>query len=175
MLHAPGDVLSVCNICKFLRSICLFINSGGPTASACGGALTDGSGSPINAFERLPFVRERLCATPTSCRLIYLKFQVHLFNNEYTNSMRFWRFKFSDFSLVSCRVTDELVKPFREINIDDTEFACLKAIVFFDPNAKGLGDPHRIKTLRLQIQLLLEDYISDRQYDSRYLVQRNDY
>ncbi|XP_035709460.1 hepatocyte nuclear factor 4-gamma isoform X2 [Folsomia candida] len=73
----------------------------------------------------------------------------------------------ADFSLVSCRVTDELVKPFREINIDDTEFACLKAIVFFDPNAKGLGDPHRIKTLRLQIQLLLEDYISDRQYDSR--------
>ena len=26
------------------------------------------------------------------------------------------------------------VKPFRDINIDDTEFACLKAIVFFDPS-----------------------------------------
>ncbi len=34
-------------------------------------------------------------------------------------------------------------------------------------DAKGLGDPHKIKNLRFQIQLLLEDYISDRQYDSR--------
>ena len=35
---------------------------------------------------------------------------------------------------MSCRVIDELVKPLRDINIDDTEFACLKAIVFFDPS-----------------------------------------
>jgi len=25
--------------------------------------------------------------------------------------------------------------------MDDTEFACLKAIVFFDPNARALTDP----------------------------------
>ncbi|CAL8100863.1 unnamed protein product [Orchesella dallaii] len=73
----------------------------------------------------------------------------------------------ADVSRVSCRIIDELVKPFRDINIDDTEFACLKAIVFFDPNARGLSEPHRIKALRYQVQLLLEDYISDRQYDSR--------
>lgn len=29
---------------------------------------------------------------------------------------------------------DELVKPFQKIKIDDTEFAFLKAIVFFDPS-----------------------------------------
>ena len=29
---------------------------------------------------------------------------------------------------------DELVKPLNEVQIDDTEFACLKAIVFFDPS-----------------------------------------
>lgn len=29
---------------------------------------------------------------------------------------------------------DELVKPLKEVQIDDTEFACLKAIVFFDPS-----------------------------------------
>jgi hypothetical protein len=29
---------------------------------------------------------------------------------------------------------DELVKPMTEVQIDDTEFACLKAIVFFDPS-----------------------------------------
>ncbi|XP_054277224.1 hepatocyte nuclear factor 4-gamma-like isoform X2 [Macrosteles quadrilineatus] len=72
-----------------------------------------------------------------------------------------------DITRVGTRVMDELVRPFMEVQIDDTEFACLKAIVFFDPNAKGLSDPSRIKSLRYQIQINLEDYISDRQYDSR--------
>lgn len=35
------------------------------------------------------------------------------------------------------------------------------------PDAKGLSEPARIKALRYQIQINLEDYISDRQYDSR--------
>lgn len=34
-------------------------------------------------------------------------------------------------------------------------------------DAKGLSEPARIKHLRYQIQINLEDYISDRQYDSR--------
>ncbi|KZC04468.1 Transcription factor HNF-4 like protein [Dufourea novaeangliae] len=105
-----------------------------------------------------------------------------------------------DISKVGVRVMDELVKPLNEVQIDDTEFACLKAIVFFDPkvvtnstsmdniatgyslssndnslpiwissclDAKGLSEPQRIKQLRYQIQINLEDYISDRQYDSR--------
>ncbi|RLU17373.1 hypothetical protein DMN91_009607 [Ooceraea biroi] len=72
-----------------------------------------------------------------------------------------------DMSKVGTRVMDELVKPLSDVQIDDTEFACLKAIVFFDPNAKGLSEPARIKHLRYQIQINLEDYISDRQYDSR--------
>lgn len=38
---------------------------------------------------------------------------------------------------------------------------------FLHLDARGLGEPHRIKALRYQVQLLLEDYISDRQYDSR--------
>ena len=44
--------------------------------------------------------------------------------------------------------------------------------MFFDPNARGLGDVNRIKSLRYQIQMNLEDYICDRQYDtrSRYIV-----
>lgn len=72
-----------------------------------------------------------------------------------------------DISLIGVRIMDELVKPLKEIEIDDTEFACLKAIVFFDPNAKGLSQSSRIKQLRYQIQINLEDYISDRQYDGR--------
>ncbi|CAK1584639.1 unnamed protein product [Parnassius mnemosyne] len=72
-----------------------------------------------------------------------------------------------DISMIGIRVMDEIVKPLREIDIDDTEFACLKAIVFFDPNAKGLSQPQKIKQLRYQVQINLEDYISDRQYDGR--------
>lgn len=72
-----------------------------------------------------------------------------------------------DISQIGARVMDEIVKPFHDVQIDDTEFACLRAIVFFDPNARGLSDAGRIKGLRFQVQLLLEDYISDRQYESR--------
>lgn len=67
---------------------------------------------------------------------------------------------------IGIRVMNELVTPFRSILMDDTEYACLKAIVFFDPNARGLGDIERIKRLRHQIQTNLEDYIGDRQYDT---------
>ncbi|XP_063439202.1 hepatocyte nuclear factor 4-gamma-like isoform X2 [Mytilus trossulus] len=68
---------------------------------------------------------------------------------------------------IAARVLDELVAAFRDIQIDDTEFACIKAIVFFDPEAKGLTDPQKIKSFRYQVQVNLEDYINDRQYDSR--------
>ncbi|KFQ13883.1 Hepatocyte nuclear factor 4-gamma, partial [Leptosomus discolor] len=72
-----------------------------------------------------------------------------------------------EISRVANRILDELVRPFQEIQIDDNEYACLKAIVFFDPDAKGLSNPMKIKTMRFQIQISLEDYINDRQYDSR--------
>lgn len=89
---------------------------------------------------------------------------------------------------------DEIVKPLRDIQMDETEYTCLKAIVFFDPSnknktsitilhesgrdwfnvcvrtpsdAKGLGEPVRVKAIRYQIQQLLEDYVADRQYASR--------
>ncbi|XP_051910640.1 hepatocyte nuclear factor 4-gamma isoform X3 [Hippocampus zosterae] len=68
---------------------------------------------------------------------------------------------------VANRVLDELVQPFQDIQIDDNEYAALKAIVFFDPDAKSLRDPSKIKATRLQVQMSLEDYINDRQYDSR--------
>ena len=68
---------------------------------------------------------------------------------------------------IGLRIMKELVAPFRENNLDDSEFACLKAIIFFDPNARGLTDVEKIKRLRSQIQINLQDYISDRQYDPR--------
>ncbi|XP_064797286.1 hepatocyte nuclear factor 4-gamma-like isoform X1 [Oncorhynchus masou masou] len=68
---------------------------------------------------------------------------------------------------VANRVLGELVLPFQDIQIDDNEYAALKALVFFDPDAKSLRDPSKIKAMRLQVQMSLEDYINDRQYDSR--------
>ncbi|XP_048143153.1 hepatocyte nuclear factor 4-gamma isoform X3 [Corvus hawaiiensis] len=38
---------------------------------------------------------------------------------------------------VANRILDELVRPFQEIQIDDNEYACLKAIVFFDPGTSN--------------------------------------
>lgn len=72
-----------------------------------------------------------------------------------------------DISRVGARIIDELVSTMKEIQLDDKELACVKALVFFDPNAKGLNEPNRIRSLRRQILNNLEDYISDRQYQSR--------
>jgi len=68
---------------------------------------------------------------------------------------------------IGIRVMNELVAPFKSILMDETEFACIKAIVFFDPNARGLSDINRIKGLRYQIQMNLENYICDSQYATR--------
>ncbi|NXR13574.1 HNF4B factor, partial [Semnornis frantzii] len=68
---------------------------------------------------------------------------------------------------VATRILDELVKPLRDIQIDDNEYACLKAIIFFDPDCRGLSEPGKVKNMRFQVQVNLEDYINDRQYDSR--------
>lgn len=51
----------------------------------------------------------------------------------------------------------------------DLNFATelIDTFMSFGTDAKGLSEPARIKHLRYQIQINLEDYISDRQYDSR--------
>ncbi|XP_046911119.2 uncharacterized protein LOC124492303 isoform X2 [Dermatophagoides farinae] len=68
---------------------------------------------------------------------------------------------------IGCRILDEIVAVMKDVNIDDNEFACLKAIVFFDPAVKNLKDSARVKIVRHQIQICLEDYVNDRQYNSR--------
>ena len=40
-----------------------------------------------------------------------------------------------DIGRIASRVLDELVLPMRDVIIDDTEFACMKTIVFFDPGS----------------------------------------
>ncbi|CAL1532754.1 unnamed protein product [Lymnaea stagnalis] len=72
-----------------------------------------------------------------------------------------------DVGHVASRILDEIVSPMREIQVDDSEFACLKTLVFFDPVAPGLTNIAKVKQFRYQVQVNLEDYINDRQYDSR--------
>ncbi|XP_042234157.1 hepatocyte nuclear factor 4-gamma-like isoform X2 [Homarus americanus] len=72
-----------------------------------------------------------------------------------------------ELSRIGQRVMDELIQPLRGVQVDEQEYACLKAIVFFDPVIRGLRNVERVKALRYQVQLLLEDYINDRQYESR--------
>ena len=39
---------------------------------------------------------------------------------------------------IGIRIMDEIVKPLRDIQMDDAEYTCLKAIVFFDPSNRNL-------------------------------------
>lgn len=72
-----------------------------------------------------------------------------------------------DISKIGARIIDELISAMKDIQLDDEELACIKALVFFDPNAKGLTEPSRVKGIRHQVLKNLEDYISDKLYDSR--------
>ncbi|XP_036391712.1 hepatic nuclear factor 4, beta isoform X1 [Megalops cyprinoides] len=60
-------------------------------------------------------------------------------------------------SRVAARILEELVKPLRELDITDGEFACLKAIVFFAPDCPGLECSQAVRKLRFQTQVLLEE------------------
>lgn len=45
----------------------------------------------------------------------------------------------TDISRVGARIIDELVRAMRDIDLDDVELACVKALVFFDPSESN-GD-----------------------------------
>lgn len=44
-----------------------------------------------------------------------------------------------DISKIGARIIDELVSSMRDIQLDDEELACIKALVFFDPSKKLLN------------------------------------
>lgn len=39
-----------------------------------------------------------------------------------------------DISKIGARIIDELVSAMKDIQLDDEELACVKALVFFDPS-----------------------------------------
>lgn len=60
-------------------------------------------------------------------------------------------------SRVAARILEELVKPLRELDITDSEFACLKTIVFFSPGQSVLWSP---PATPLPLPLLISSHLS---------------
>jgi len=58
-----------------------------------------------------------------------------------------------DISRIGARIIDELVTVMKDVGIDETEFACIKALVFFDPSEFSPGLPW-IECFNIYIYLL---------------------
>ncbi|XP_072345036.1 retinoic acid receptor RXR-alpha-A isoform X1 [Scyliorhinus torazame] len=56
------------------------------------------------------------------------------------------------------RVLTELVSKMRDMQMDKTELGCLRAIVLFNPDAKGLSNPGEVEALREKVYASLEGY-----------------
>ncbi|XP_076860729.1 photoreceptor-specific nuclear receptor [Brachyhypopomus gauderio] len=57
------------------------------------------------------------------------------------------------------RLLQEVFSRFRALQVDPTEFACLKAIVLFKPETRGLKDPDQVENLQDQSQVMLAQHI----------------
>ncbi|XP_039195493.1 photoreceptor-specific nuclear receptor isoform X2 [Crotalus tigris] len=49
----------------------------------------------------------------------------------------------------------EIIARFKTLAVDPTEFACMKAIVLFKPETRGLKDPDQVENLQDQSQVML--------------------
>jgi len=56
------------------------------------------------------------------------------------------------------RVLVELVTKMQEMTMDKTELGCLRAIVLFNPDVKGLKEISRVEQLRERVYASLEEY-----------------
>ncbi|XP_055364276.1 retinoic acid receptor RXR-gamma-B isoform X2 [Betta splendens] len=56
------------------------------------------------------------------------------------------------------RVLTELVSKMKDMQMDKTELGCLRAIVLFNPDAKGLSNPSEVEGLREKVYASLESY-----------------
>nr|BAJ76723.1 retinoid X receptor isoform 2 [Reishia clavigera] len=63
------------------------------------------------------------------------------------------------------RVLTELVAKMREMKMDKTELGCLRAIVLFNPDAKGLQSVQEVEQLREKVYASLEEYCKQRYPD----------
>ncbi|TRY74338.1 hypothetical protein DNTS_032034 [Danionella cerebrum] len=65
------------------------------------------------------------------------------------------------------RVLTELVSKMRDMQMDKTELGCLRAIILFNPDAKGLSSPSEVELLREKVYASLEAYCKQRYPDQQ--------
>uniref|UniRef100_A0A8V1AHH5 Nuclear receptor subfamily 2 group F member 6 n=2 Tax=Gallus gallus TaxID=9031 RepID=A0A8V1AHH5_CHICK len=56
------------------------------------------------------------------------------------------------------RVLQEQVERLRVLHVDAAEYACLKAVALFSPDAAGLSEPGRVEGVQERSQCALEEY-----------------
>nr|XP_032824514.1 photoreceptor-specific nuclear receptor-like [Petromyzon marinus] len=59
---------------------------------------------------------------------------------------------------VDLRLLRDMTERFRDLTVDPTEFACLKAVVLFKPEASGLKDGDQVESLQDQSQVMLNQH-----------------
>ncbi|XP_061771917.1 retinoic acid receptor RXR-beta-A-like isoform X3 [Nerophis ophidion] len=64
----------------------------------------------------------------------------------------------AEVSAIFDRVLTELVNKMRDMQMDKTELGCLRAIVLFNPDAKGLSNTGEVELLREKVYASLEAY-----------------
>ncbi|KAJ3608726.1 hypothetical protein NHX12_023256 [Muraenolepis orangiensis] len=65
------------------------------------------------------------------------------------------------------RVLTELVSKMRDMQMDKTELGCLRAIILFNPDAKGLSSPSEVELLRERVYASLESYCKQKYPDQQ--------
>ncbi|XP_038598116.1 LOW QUALITY PROTEIN: retinoic acid receptor RXR-beta [Tachyglossus aculeatus] len=65
------------------------------------------------------------------------------------------------------RVLTELVSKMRDMRMDKTELGCLRAIILFNPDAKGLSNGSEVEQLREKVYASLEAYCKQRYPDQQ--------
>ncbi|KAG8576310.1 hypothetical protein GDO81_009826 [Engystomops pustulosus] len=59
---------------------------------------------------------------------------------------------------VDIRILQETISRFKSLNVDPTEFACMKAVLLFKPETRGLKDPEQVENLQDQSQMMLAQH-----------------
>ncbi|XP_064475139.1 photoreceptor-specific nuclear receptor-like [Ornithodoros turicata] len=62
-------------------------------------------------------------------------------------------------ALADVRMLQEVLARFRAVGVDPAEFACLKAILLFKADSRGLKDGHQVEALQDQAQLMLQQHV----------------
>lgn len=69
--------------------------------------------------------------------------------------------------MADIRLLQNVVARFKRVEIDSTEYACLKAIVLFKPDLRGLRAPHMVERLQDQAQAMLGEHCRSQNPDQQ--------